>query len=49
MLFGKKFCGVCNSLRLMLSFDPDVLIGWKEEFGFMSLLLAAQAAFFLIV
>lgn len=32
--------------QTILSFDPAVLDDWKEGFGFISLLLAAQAVFF---
>lgn len=43
--FGEETCGIWEGLRFVLSSHPAVLIGWKEGFGFVSLLLAAGLFF----
>lgn len=44
--FDEETCGICEGLRFVISSHPAVLIGWREGFGFISLLLAAGPPFF---
>lgn len=44
--FGEETCwGMCEGPEFVLSSHPAVLTGWREGFGFVSLLLAAGPFF----